>query len=650
MPDEELNAARWATIAAELDPMAGSPSSTLKPAPSHGGRGEAAVAAFEDELHRDGGRVEVHEVLGRGGMGVVHRGTQTRLRRDVAVKSVPPERATSARRLELLQEAWVTGALEHPNILPVYGIEAGPDAEPWVLLKRLGSTRWIDLMHDADAVRSLLGREDLLQWNLQVFLQICQAVAFAHSKRVIHLDLKPENVMIGEFGEVYLVDWGIAMSLEDDGSGRFRTASKNDQILGTPAFLAPEMLAGDGSKLDERTDVYLLGACLYFLTERRPLRTGDSLMEVLHAAVMEEPAEPSKAAPELAGVIARAISRDPDARHASANELRQAVQSFIDHRDSRARSDEATAVLNGLEHAAGRAKDGTVRSSHAQVQEAFNECRLGFRGALGVWAENPQAKEGLRKAAEIMAWYELARDDLETASAHIAQLSTPSKELLAALEAAQDRKRERLDRAVELEKLDEDRDIAIGQRTRTFVVAVLAGCWAFVPLLIAFIDPTPPGFGVLLGLPIVYLVLLGGFSIWAKESLGRTAINRWLIGSLVIALGGEVAATAGLYVLGLPALTVLPMSFVVWGSVAWMVVLVGERRLWPTAAGITVIGFATALAPAHALWFVSASSMVLLVNTVAIWWPWSESAKRARDRVSPANPKAESLAGGDPAQ
>lgn len=632
--DEPLDAARWATIAAEVHTMVGGPGSTLKPAPKRGSVGEAAVSAFGDELHREGGRVEVHEVLGEGGMGVVRRATQTRLRRDVAVKSVRPQRATPARRIELLQEAWVTGALEHPNIPPVHGIEAGPDSEPLVLLKRLGSLRWVDLMHDADAVRSLLGREDLLQWNLQVFLQICQAVAFAHSKRIIHLDLKPENVMIGDFGEVYLVDWGIAMSLEDDGSGRFRIASKNDQILGTPAFLAPEMLAGDGSKLDERTDIYLLGACLYFLTERRPLRAGDSVMEVLHSAIMEEPAAPSSAAPELAAVIQKAISRDPLARHASADELRQAVQSFIDHRDSRTRSEEATTALGGLEQAARRAENGTACSSHAQVQEAFTECRVGFLGALGVWADNPQAQDGLRKAAEIMAWYELGRDDLETASAHIGQLDAPSAELLAALGSAQDHKREREDRAAALEKLDADRDIATGQRTRTFVVGAMAACWVFIPLLRAFIDPTPPGFNTLLAFPIAYLVLLLGFAVWARESLGRTAINRWLIGSLFMALAGEVAATAGLYALGLPALAVLPMSFVVWGAVSWMVVLIGERRLWPTAVGITVMGIAVVLAPRQGMSFVSVASMVLLVNTLAIWSPWSERAEQARARVS----------------
>ncbi len=631
MTPKEPNAARWATIVAELDTVVGGPSSTLKPAARVGSLSEAAVVAFGDALDQAEGRIEVHEVLGQGGMGVVHRATQVRLRRDVAVKSVRPERVTPERRIELLQEAWVTGALEHPNILPVYGIEVGPGREPAVLLKRLGNTRWVDLMHDADAVRSRLGRDDLLEWNLQVFMQVCQAVHFAHSRRILHLDLKPENVMIGEFGEVYLVDWGIAMSLEDDGTGRFRIAAKSDQIIGTPAFLAPEMLAGDGSLLTERTDVYLLGACLFFLTEGRPVRAGDSLMEVLHAAIMSDAPAATKAAPELADVIDKALSRDPTARHASADELRRAVADFIGHRDSRTRSAEAMLALDGLRKSAQRSEHGTGASTHAEVQQAFNECRIGFQGALRQWPDNPEAKRGLEDALEVVARYEIGRDDCETAAAHIEQIESPSADLLAALEAGRELLKRRRSRAAALEQLEADRDLATGQRTRTFLVTALALCWAIVPLVRTLIDPSPTTFVTMLVLPTGYLVLMGGFAVWARDSLGKTAINRFLVASLAVALIGQIFVTLSLYVMGYGPAAVLPMSFCVWGAVAWMVVLNGERRLWPTGVAITGFGVASALTPDNAMFFVSAASLALLANVVVVWWPWSEAAKRARE-------------------
>jgi len=631
--DEELDTARWATIAAELDPRAGRPDSTLKPAVA---RSYSAATAFGNELHGDEARVVVHEVLGEGGMGVVRRATQTRLRRDVAVKSVRAAQVSAQRRTELLQEAWVTGALEHPNILPVYGIEVGPDSEPLVLLKRLGTTRWLDLMHDAEALRSQLGRDDLVEWNLQVFMQICQAVHFAHSRRILHLDLKPENVMIGEFGEVYLVDWGIAMSLEDDGSGRFRIASKNKEILGTPTFLAPEMLAGDGSLLDERTDVYLLGACLYFLTEGQPIRNGESLMEVLHDAILKQPPAPTAAPPELAAVIETALSRDRAQRQATADELRRAVQAFIDHRDSRTRSNESIAVLHALKQATGRATNGeqTPRAeSHGPIQETFDKCRIGFHGALGVWPENPQALQGLDAMFVVMAWYELARADLETAAAHVAQLESPPPELLAALDIGKDHRLRTRARAAKLEKLDANLDIATGQRTRTFVVGVIALAWIVLPLVRAASDSSPTSFSTLLALPIGYLLAIVALTAWARESLWRTAINRRLIGALAAAMGGEVAATTVLYVLDAPVVLVLPMSFVIWATVGWMVVANIDRRLWPTAVIASLGCISAAIAPYAALPMVSGVSFALLLNVTIVWWPWSASAKRARAKL-----------------
>src|SRR5689334_21645835 len=117
-------------------------------------------------------------------------------------------------------------------------------------------------MRDGNAARERYGADDLLEYNLSILVQLCSAVSLAHERGVLHRDLKPENVMIGRFGEVYLVDWGIAVSLTADLQGRLPLAAEQNEIAGTPCYMAPEMLGALG-KLSERTDVYLLGAILH---------------------------------------------------------------------------------------------------------------------------------------------------------------------------------------------------------------------------------------------------------------------------------------------------------------------------------------------------------------------------------------------------
>ncbi len=623
----DVDEARWATLVAEVGALSVGPDSTLKPASASPSTQAAVVTELRRELSDDQPRIEVHETIGEGGMGIVRRATQTRLRRDVAVKALRPGRMTDDRRLELLREARVMGALEHPNILPVHGVEIDEHGEAQVLLKRLENTRWSDLMHDGRGVKERFGRDDLLVWNLEVFMQVCRAVHFAHSRGIVHLDLKPENVMIGLFGEVYLVDWGIAMSLWDDEAGRFRLAADNRDLIGTPAFMAPEMLAADGVSLCEQTDVYLLGGCLFFATQKRAPHVGGSLMEVLHDAAMNEVPPASAAPQELATTIATALARDPADRHPTAEALRRDVRAFLDHRDSRRRSDEALERLERLEE---RATSASGPGKHAEVQQLFSECRFGFRGALGVWPDNPEAARGLRRAIEVAVGHELVREDAESAAALLGELDDPSDELLAALEGLRDRLRIAGQRAEQLERLEADFDITTGQRTRSLVVAILMALWAIAPLIQTFRDPGPPSYRQLIAMPALYLLLTLGLAYWARESLGRTAINRRLMASMVLALSVQLVVTSLMWHLDLPTAAAMPVSLAVFLGVGWMVVLFAERRVWPSMIWMTVCLPLTGLFPEVVLYTVSSAMFGLLINFVVVWWPWSDSAKRAR--------------------
>ncbi|HLU49460.1 MAG TPA: serine/threonine-protein kinase, partial [Planctomycetota bacterium] len=216
-------------------------------------------------------------------MGMVYLAEQKALGRKVALKALRPEAETTRGVEKLLEEAWIHGALEHPNIVPVHDIELDARGRPKVALKRIEGRHWGDWIASPERVASSFRVGDILEWNLRVLAQVCQGVHYAHARGFIHRDLKPENVMIGEFGEVYVGDWGLALALRPDPNGRFPHVDEASEIAGTPAYMAPEMLGGSGRRLSERTDVYLLGGILYEILTGEPPHNGSTLKEIFHS-------------------------------------------------------------------------------------------------------------------------------------------------------------------------------------------------------------------------------------------------------------------------------------------------------------------------------------------------------------------------------
>jgi serine/threonine protein kinase len=192
-----------------------------------------------------GTRYELISVLGRGGMGVVYLARDTVLEREVALKIVerPSDEANEAR---------ILARLEHPGIVPVHDFGELPDGRLFYAMKRVRG----------DRLDRWMATERNLGERLGVFLRVCETVAFAHAHGVIHRDLKPENVMVGEFGEVLVLDWGIARELQH--------AEGKLQISGTPDYMAPEQLRGDAA-VDHRADVFALGAMLESIASSAPV-------------------------------------------------------------------------------------------------------------------------------------------------------------------------------------------------------------------------------------------------------------------------------------------------------------------------------------------------------------------------------------------
>jgi serine/threonine protein kinase len=231
---------------------------------------------------------EILGTLGHGGMGTVYRVYDQKLDREVALKVVQLPEAAAGEVDRLLRESRVLARLEHPGIVPVHDVGLLPDGRAFYVMKRVRGRR---LDEHARAVS--------LPERLRAFERVCEAVAFAHAHGVIHRDLKPENVMVGPFGEVLVMDWGVAKV-------RGGLDSPHGAILGTPGYMAPEQERGEVDRVDERSDVYALGALLGFLLAgERPVRP---LEAIRRRAMAAEPEGRYQRVEDLAADLSRYLA------------------------------------------------------------------------------------------------------------------------------------------------------------------------------------------------------------------------------------------------------------------------------------------------------------------------------------------------------
>lgn len=220
---------------------------------------DSAVMRLNSLLAADdvASRYRLESLVGVGGMGEVYVGRDLLLERDVAVKIVRASLAGSHAAERMAQEARILARLEHPGIVPVHDVGRLDDGRLYCVMKLVRGERldvWAEGHRDAHA-------------RTEVFLRVCDAVSFAHARGIIHRDLKPANVMVGAFGEVLVLDWGVAR-LHGASDGRAEAASPpgdgtaHGTVLGTPDYMAPEQAIGDAGAVDERADVYSLGVIL----------------------------------------------------------------------------------------------------------------------------------------------------------------------------------------------------------------------------------------------------------------------------------------------------------------------------------------------------------------------------------------------------
>jgi len=359
------------------------------------------------------------KMVGRGGMGEVWSALQGTLQRPVAVKRLrhdvypvgSPNYARAAAEFQL--EAMVAGRLEHPNIVPIHDLGADDKGRPLIAMKLVEGSVWSDLLAE-DHKR--MSAAELVSKHLPTLLAMANAVAFAHDRGVVHRDLKPSQVMVGAFGEVLLMDWGLAIEWKSTslpGAPRLPLASPPTATnpAGTPAFMAPEQTRDDAGGIGPHTDIFLLGGTLYYLlTGTLPYSAATSQGCFLQArnAMLERPEErtPNRWIPkELADIAMRAMSPKPEDRYATATDFRQAISDWM---TGAAQRREAQGLLQDV---------AAALDANPSRYASFNDVLHLLDRVRGLWPDAPESKELRSRALAGYARAALLAGDLTLARA-----------------------------------------------------------------------------------------------------------------------------------------------------------------------------------------------------------------------------------------
>jgi serine/threonine-protein kinase len=572
--------------------------------------------------------LEVRGVIGEGGMGRVHEARQRSLERDVAVKTLKADARNDQVMTSLLREAVITGSLEHPGIVPVHALGLDPRGAPVLVMKRIDGVEWRALIDDANHDGWETRAGDRLVAHLEILLSVCQAVQFAHSRGVIHCDIKPENVMLGEFGEVCLVDWGVAMRAEDAALKNARTG-----LVGTPAYMAPELVTG--GSIGPHTDVYLLGASLHHVLTGRYRHDGKTLEEALRSAFESKRFSYDPAIPgELAEIANRAMSQDPAARHASVAEFRQAILDYLQHRSSIALADAASErmrTLAAMFETAGSEPPADLRRAYQLVAEG----RYGFTQALEEWSENVAAREGLRGCVLLAVELELRQEHLQSAEALLSELGKAPKDLTERVRELRHHQARARAEEKRLRGLAHDLDTSVSSKERGRVLAAVGGAMLAVAIY-AVSQPNPNrlrpisllAFSVLL----FTVVLMAVFA--ARKYLFKNAFNRRLVGVLLLTGITLIGSRNIGWRVGMPVPMVFVQDLVALTAIGAAATILMSRHLWPIPVILAAAATGCVLEPSWCVTFFSLSALACLpLIAFGLWRHRQEEERLLQEEV-----------------
>jgi serine/threonine protein kinase len=370
-----------AGVQGDIDLDSAEPTPAAAPRPSR--------ASLAQKGQAQGQRYVLEGEIGRGGMGTVLRAVDCDIRREVAVKYLL-DQADARKKVRFIEEAQITGQLEHPNIVPIHELGVDGKGRLFFTMKMVKGRSLAQVLTDLREVPRIYEKEWPLGRLLTVLVNVCHALAYAHARGVVHRDLKPANIMVGDFGEVYVMDWGLAKvvgssapephpvavpavpafgsppppealfvfespSISGGPTARVatnRSDGETDQtqegsVLGTPAYMAPEQARGRVGDIDQRTDVYALGAILYeMLCLKPPVEKGGGKRAILSRVAEGNILPPQERAPrdravprELSAVALKALAMNKEDRYPSAAAFRQDLERYLEGRSVSAKAD-----------------------------------------------------------------------------------------------------------------------------------------------------------------------------------------------------------------------------------------------------------------------------------------------------------------------
>jgi serine/threonine-protein kinase len=367
-----------------------------------------AVSSIAPPSHET--RYQPGRLLGEGGMGAVSMARDRQIGRNVAIKVIKPEwvgdERTTAR---FVREARVQGQLEHPSIVPVYDLGVDATGALYFCMKRVRGTTLEEVIEGLRTGTPHIVAQYSTHRLLAAFAQVCLAIDFAHRRRVIHRDLKPANVMLGDYGEVYVLDWGLAKlmgeapSIDEElvdvtlGTG---SETAPGALLGTPGYMAPEQLRADHDEIGPEADVYALGAILFEILTLEELHPRGSAAEIVGSTLGGVDARPSvrapdrAVAPELEAICVKATALARADRYRSPRQLHAAVEAYLEG----ARDVELRRQMS--EEHAHRARESAVRA-HGGDDEITNR-RVAMREIGRALALDPESELAAQTLVDLL--------------------------------------------------------------------------------------------------------------------------------------------------------------------------------------------------------------------------------------------------------
>lgn len=381
------------------------------------------------ELQADVEKASDYELLGKlgeGGMGDVFTARQGSLDRLLALKLIKPlsgrrraqlmrtgklQTVEEERRQQFLSEAIVTSDLDHPNIVPIHDVALTSRGDLFYSMKRVDGTPWSDVIKQKS-------RDE----NLEILLKAADAVGFAHTRGVVHRDLKPENIMLGDFGVVMVMDWGLALptSQYEKQDSIFATSG----LGGTPAFMAPELATGPLKKIGPAADIYLLGATLYMIITGVAPHQAKNVTACLRAVKLNKIRPvPEEQRGELLDIALKAMATDPKDRYPDVKSFQAAIRDYRAHAESISL---ATRASEDLER-------GSRNRSYADLSRAA----FRFEESIKSWPGNQRAADGLAETIKIHAAAALANGDFDLGLSLLSESEPEHQTLIAQLRSAQ---------------------------------------------------------------------------------------------------------------------------------------------------------------------------------------------------------------------